>query len=50
MHCPKCLETMNITDWRPDKGFDAELREFECPRCKEFIYRIPRGFEQPLKG
>ena len=39
-HCPDCGETTEVTRWLPPQGVAPHLREFRCPRCGAFFYKI----------
>jgi len=31
---------MEKTNWRPPEGIDSAIREFHCPNCNAFTYRV----------
>lgn len=48
--CPIHLDTtMELTDWRPPEGWDPGMRQFECPVCHRFSYKMPSGLEGAQK-
>lgn len=42
--------TLELTNWEPPQGIDPKLRQFECPVCHRFVYKVPTGFESAQKG
>ena len=41
--CKVCFESVVSTEWRPSSGFDPDMREFNCPKCKKKFYKVIRG-------
>lgn len=46
--CPECGEQVESDEWRPEDGFDPDMRHFDCPgkdgvKCKGEWYQVVRG-------
>ena len=49
--CTRCCGRLEVTRWRPPRGIDPELREFECYLCGLVTYvRIPGEVTPAAKG
>ena len=42
MKCPVCLSETHQTDYRPGRGLDPRLREYQCanPTCRKKFFKI----------